>query len=338
MAATAAELFATMGTGINLGNTLDNAQNNRDTEVIARRLTALRQKGFQHVRIPVTWQPMGCSKCRVNSPSFVALVEGAVNAAIALGFTVILNAHHEAWLTSYDGSSGMNAAFADLWRKVALHFKSVPQDKLLFELLNEPQGTMCPCTPAAQQLTRTLNATGYNAVRAISPTRIVLIQPNNLGDAWAARATYRTPSLLPGQGKDKYLAITVHSYGPPKFALPKGSNAYFLDMADPEAAVCQHVKKLIAELLKLRLALGSTPVHLGEFGVGRENLADRDAPIVHLYYRTIAKAARDACIPPTVWDDGTGNDFEITNFDRNANCVDFTFDLAGDVLGTTATP
>merc|ERR1740121_564575 len=48
----------------------------------------------------------------------------------------------------------------------------------------------------------------------------------------------------------------------------------------------------------------SIPVHIGEFGVGRQSGHERDSDIVRGYYRHMSQTMSSHSWPPTLWDDG----------------------------------
>ncbi|KAG5183114.1 glycoside hydrolase superfamily [Tribonema minus] len=333
----AAQLLATMKSGLNLGNTLDTATHSTDPAVMARRLDAIRAEGYGHVRIPVSWRPADFAVCRIDVPEFVDKVESAVDHAIGLGLVVIVNAHHEQWLTRYDGSKAMTDEFTSMWRRIATRFRDKPQNKLVFEVLNEPHGTMgggggfggSSQSPEALALTRKLNAAGYTGIRSVSRRRVVLIQPNDMGSMYQAGKMWPTPEMLPGGGRDQYLAVTLHSYAPWAFVGPNGSDSAFASQKSLEADIAQRFESLLRWMQSVPV-----PVHIGEFGVGRVNRWLRDSDMVRAYYRCFSARARDAGIPAAAWDDG--GDFAITKFNRDATSIQFVYGISEALLSSAS--
>ena len=98
--------------------------------------------GFDWTRIPAHW---GCHTAEAApyavDPAFMAQLNTTVGWALAHGLRVMVNTHHEnSWI---DDSTKFAAALPRLvaiWEQIAAHFSSYPDDRLVFELLNELQG------------------------------------------------------------------------------------------------------------------------------------------------------------------------------------------------------
>ncbi len=301
-----------MGTGFNLGNTFDRAQH---SPLLAdnRPIIDLYQKaGMRHVRIPVTWgngyagEPLADRQGRINSgnPRLLQL-QMTVDYALSRGLFVVLNTHHEHWLKDgYDGSASYDAAFTTLWQGIATLFRN-RSPKLIFEILNEPEkafgdwsGKVKPFDPQALKLTRQINEVGYRAIRETggpNKTRLIMVMPNGQGNQSLLDDVYPDKGSLPGGGKDRFLAASVHTYDPWKFCGQNGDNTAFPGKAAIEApiiAVAAHAKKLGIE------------VNYGEFGVGRDkNKETRDTDVVRDYYRTVRATALKLGMSVTPWDD-----------------------------------
>ena len=217
---------------------------------------------------------------------------------------VVLNAHHENWLSNYDGSENYNAKFRNLWRGIAEHFKNYPQF-LIFELLNEPHGKFGdwsggadPFSNQALTLTRQIYDVGYNVVRetgGANVTRIIMISTNGMGNHSLIEEVYPNKTYLPGGGTDDYLAIQVHTYDPWSFCGQNGSNSFY-----PGSSSIENSIRNVATHARLL----DVPVNYGEFGVGREsNTNERNTDIVREFYRTIRMTTLDENMSSTVWDD-----------------------------------
>lgn len=110
---------------------------------------------------------------------------------------------------------------------------------------------------------------------------------------------YPNAQSLPGGGADPCVAVSVHTYGPPDFCLPTGSNDYYADAA----AVAKGVDKRVAILRKWISSSGGIQLHIGEFGVGRESQDQRKDPRVKEHYRSVAQKMMREGWPATAWDD-----------------------------------
>lgn len=310
----ATDVIANMADGFNLGNTFENGNNTTTLAASKPIIDLYHQAGMKHVRIPVTWMDRFTTKdhladsegnINVDNARFKELVK-VIDYAISLDLYVVLNTHHEHWLKdNYDGTAAFDNKFANLWTEIATHFKDYP-NKLIFEVLNEPEGRLGewggswpqPTSGLALAYTRTVNEVGYNAIRAtggLNETRIVMVSTNGQGNEAMIEEVYPSKSSLPGGGEDSYLAIQVHSYNPWAFCGQTGSNAAF-----PGTAAIENAIKKVGVHSKL---LG-VPVNYGEFGVGRDgNTAERNTDLVRGYYKTFATTTLGQNMSYSVWDD-----------------------------------
>ncbi|KAG5184089.1 glycoside hydrolase superfamily [Tribonema minus] len=334
MAKTATQVLTSIGTGINLGQVFESKQHSRDADKIRPWLSAVKSKGFGHVRIPVTWYPGTAHVCMLDDPEFMHLLDDATDFAVKLGLTVIINAHHEDWLFQhYDGSAAYNTKFKELWRRIAAKYNAYTQQQVIFEVLNEPTAKFglgsAAATSACIDLTRKINCAGYAGIRAVSATRVVLVQPNNAGNIWSVPIVYPDKASLPGAGADKYLGIQFHTYDNYNFCLQGGRNDHYKSVADVSADVA----KRLTMIVKWHGAIGkdTVAIHLGEFGVGRLDQRQRDADIVRAYYKLTSKLFREKRICVTAWSDGGW--FALTLTDARQT-VTWPFGLADQVLKT----
>jgi endoglucanase len=295
-------------TGFNLGNTFDFEIHSTSLKDIAPVIDLYASAGMRHVRIPVTWgNPIrGNTLCddqgNVNLKNERTQdLTKVVDYALKKGLYVIVNTHHEHWLKeSYDGSPKYNNKFTTLWTGISKLFKD-RSPKLIFEILNEPEkafgdwtGPVKPLDPKGLALTRQINEIGVNAVRKVSPTRVVMIGTNGQGNHFMLDKVYPDAKSLPGGGKDKHLIATVHTYDPWPFCGQDGSNANWPGndaVSNPIKAVAAHGRKL------------GIPINYGEFGVGRKSGNERDTDLVRDYYRLVRKTALAEGMSVTPWDD-----------------------------------
>ena len=308
---TAADITKAMGPGFNLGNTFDNGGNPTSITSIKSIIDVYVAAGMKHVRIPVSWLQSVSGSTLANTSTgkvdfthsrFLEL-KAAVDYAISKGLYVVINAHHEHWLKdNYDGSAAYDSKFSTLWTDIANHFKSY-SNKLIFDVLNEPEGTMgqwggavLPTNSNAINLTRKINLVAYNAIRATggeNTTRIVMVEPNGQGNQGQIEEVYPTKAELPGAGNDKYLVIQVHTYDPWTFCGQTGADSAYPGAASIAAAI----NKVAAHSTLL-----GVPINYGEFGVGRTSAA-RNTSVVYEYYRTVKATTLANNMSFSVWDD-----------------------------------
>ncbi len=328
---TAKEIMADMGAGFNLGNVFDNGVNASTLATNKAIIDLYYSAGMRHVRIPTTWMDgfdsnLADDDGNVNMEhSRFADLKQTIDYALAKKMYVILNTHHEHWLKKhYDGSEKFDTKFANLWKNIATIFKDYPK-QLLFEVINEPEGNLgqwsgkdFPKPTESQQLewTRQVNKVGYEAIRATggnNATRLVMVAPNGRGNQSMIEEVYPNKESLPGGGKDKFLAIQVHTYDPWAFCGQTGSlSAYPGDLFIESAIknVAQHA------------ALIDVPINYGEFGVGRQNnKEERNTDKVRGYYKLVATTCKTQKMSFTPWDDrgwfglvtGSGTNYIFVN-------------------------
>lgn len=199
------DAVAEMGIGINLGNTLDAYPNEGDWAPAAQQsyLAAYAEAGFNHVRIPVTWD----SHTAASAPYAVSAArmdrtEQVVDWALAQGYHVVLNAHHEIWLKQDYKNAAKRARFDAIWQQIAERFQH-KSARLSFEILNEPNGMT-----AAQS--NDLNPRILDIIRANNPDRLVVIA----GSGFTPVNTLADIELP----DDRQLIANFHSYDPWPFA------------------------------------------------------------------------------------------------------------------------
>lgn len=313
---TAADITKAMGPGFNLGNTFDNGGNPTSITSIKSIIDVYVAAGMKHVRIPVSWiQSVNGStlantttgKVNFTHSRFLEL-KAAIDYAMSKGLYVVINTHHEHWLKDhYDGSATYNNRFSALWTDIATYYKSY-SNKLIFDILNEPEGTMgqwsaeagfsfpIPTNAAAINLTRQINKVGYDAIRATggeNTTRIIMVEPNGQGNQGQIEEVYPTKAELPGLGNDKYLVIQVHTYDPWAFCGETGSDAAYPGVSPTVAGITK---------VATHSALLGVPINYGEFGVGRTSAA-RNTSVIYEYYRTIKTTTLANNMSFSVWDD-----------------------------------
>ena len=101
---------------------------------------ALKDKGFNTVRIPVTWERrMGPAPGYTVDKEWMDRVEEVVNYVLENGMYAILNTHHDEWITLHENDkSHIKDRITKLWTQIAERFKDYG-DYLIFETFNEPR-------------------------------------------------------------------------------------------------------------------------------------------------------------------------------------------------------
>lgn len=205
---TASQLHASMGVGLNYGEYFEKKgeRNILKGAIPAAHFTAIKNAGFGHVRIPVTWGyrintwPSAGNPVTINA-TFLASVKTSVDRALAAGLIVVVNTHHEDWFQYYwaaksnavikldrsgaDQSGypweykldptgrGAMSIYKDIYKQIVTTFDSPTYDNLVLEGLNEP----------AYKVRNKANWGGNSTWQSNSANYLLAFDPANGGDA-----------------------------------------------------------------------------------------------------------------------------------------------------------
>jgi endoglucanase len=210
---------AAMQPGWNLGNSFDAVGadetawgNPRVTEAL---LDNIRAQGFNSIRIPVTWtNHHGAAPNYTIDAAWLARVQEVVGWALADGFYVMINIHHDSWQwvnTIPTDGTNVRARYTAVWTQLAAAFRDSSQ-KLVLESNNEPQFANVD-DAQGDAFNNELNTTFHRIVRASggnNATRL-LVLPSLHTNAEQPRldALASTFTAL----NDPNLIATVHYYG-----------------------------------------------------------------------------------------------------------------------------
>ncbi len=323
---TADDAARAMGKGFNLGQMFENTQHPRTLAAAAAKIDAYYDKGFRTVRIPITWTEEVGGDRLVLDPTIgavdrdhprLAVLEQVVDYALAKpDMYVVINAHHERALKTL----GRGAVLERLWQDIADIFRDRDR-RLIYEFLNEPHKDDGGPLPAADL--RAMVGAAYRRVRAVDPTRIVLIG----GNQWFHYT--EMPAVWPhlddvGGGDDPYLMATFHHYDPWTF-----SGDHQGDYADPWTN--DDIARPMDAMASWAATTGrGMPVYIGEWGVGwGSRYSEMACNNVRLWYQMFDHdMAAPKGMPTSVWDDGGW--FGI--FDHGAGA--FANNLADCIGGT----
>ena len=193
-----------LGRGINMGNMFEapteTEWGNPYRVDYFQRIAAL---GFQHVRIPIRWDtPARAQQVPPYTiePNFLNRIKQVVDDAHKQGLYVIINMHHHEALFTNPGQA--KPRFLAQWAQIATFFKDY-DDKLLFEVLNEPNGQLTP------ELWNGYFAEALGKIRETNPTRAVVMGMALYGGL-AGVPYLKLPA-------DPRLIVSVHYYNPFRF-------------------------------------------------------------------------------------------------------------------------
>jgi endoglucanase len=313
---TAEEVVAAMQPGWNLGNTFDAMccsegadetawGNPRVTEA---QLEAIRAQGFNSIRIPVSWgNHQGPSPDYTIDPAVMARVQEVVDWALADGFYVMINIHHDSWQwvnhlpTQHDE---VRARYDATWTQIATAFKDYPPE-LVLESVNEPFFDGTSGDAENHQYLAELNASFHSIVRGtgggnadrllVLPTLRTNADQQHL-DALAAEITALN---------DPMIAATTHNYGFWPFSVNVAGYTEF------DAEVAGYLEGDFDRLYDTFVSKG-VPMIVGEYGLLG---FDRHTGTVEQgeklkFFEYFGYLARSRGVTTMWWDNGQ-------HFDRN---------------------
>lgn len=329
---TAVEAAANMGRGVNLGQMFDNTQHPRTLDAAAAKIDAYYDRGFRHVRIPVTWTEAVGGDTIVTDPTVgeidrehprLAVIDSVVDHALSKpGMFVIINAHHEHALKTESRS----AVLEQLWADLADIFKD-KHHRLIFEILNEPHKD--DSTAMSKDDVRLMTGLAYDKIRAVDEQRIVVIGGNQWFGAHEVPQVWTDLEPV-GGGADPYVMATFHHYNPWTFC---GDNQG--DYADVWTEA--HISGPMDMMASWANSVGQgMPVYIGEWGVawGSRYSTFTCNNIRQWYTLFDSQFAAPRGMPTTVWDDGGW--FQVFNHNNNMfmnnliDCIDGACEWDGD--------
>ena len=318
----AKELVAEMTAGWNLGNTLEatgDAGLSSETSwgnpmVTKEQIDAVCEKGFDSIRIPVTWgNHVSEAPDYTIDPEWMDRVEEVVNYALDDGMYVLIDSHHEeSWrIPDEEHIEAVDAENIAIWKQVAERFKDYG-DHLIFEGLNEPRikGSADEWnggTYSERLLVNRLNKSFVDTVRATggnNEKRLLLI--TTYGDSHLPGAI--TALEIP---EDEHIGVAIHAYEPYAFTYESGESWELFKWDGSHNG----------DIIKVMYRLDSTfisegiPVLLTEYGAVNKN---ENTDEVVKWTESYVSAATKRGIPCFWWDNGIydqqGEKFAI--FDR----------------------
>jgi endoglucanase len=306
------QLTADMGTGWNLGNTLDatGGETSWGNPVTTKAMIdKVRAQGFKTIRIPTTWGPyVGGSPNYTIDGNWLNRVETVCNYAFANGMYVILNTHHEGdWCKpTYAQESAVKAKLVAIWTQIANRFKNYG-DYLIFETLNEPrlEGSAeewTGGTAEGRDVVNRLNKAALDAIRATggnNASRFIMCPPYAAAGIGTAADAFVVPN------NDSRVIVSVHNYSPYSFALQEPGTSTF---GSSDRSV------LDSEMLSYynRWVSGGRAVVIGEWGtINKENTSARASHAT--YFVQVAKSRQ---LPVVLWDNGFYGQYGMAQLNR----------------------
>ncbi len=330
----AGEIISEMGTGWNLGNTLEGHQNYAVGETVwqgAKTTKAfvkyVHDAGFNTIRIPVTWGNMINADYSINE-EWMNRVQDVVDYATAENMYVVLNIHHDGtdnnsdykgtygdekyshgWLdiTSDDETvwSGVKTKFAGVWKTIAERFKNY-DEHLILESMNEVyihgQGWTADAESISKQNKKIneLNQIFVDTVRATGSNnakRWLTVCSLNTNIKYAL-GNYSTSFEIPKDSAAGKIMVTVHDY-----------DAYNKNSVN-EATDASYANQF--KQLKSKFVDKGVPVLVDEYGFQTKIIPDARA----CKFEGVNYLAKKYGMVVVAWDNngaGSGESFRILN-------------------------
>lgn len=294
---TAFEFVENITIGYNLGNTLDcdpdlansswfNPTSDLDWETVWGQpkttqdiIDSIANKGFDVIRVPVTWFPHMDAEGNVNEV-WMNRVQEVVDMVINAGCYCILNIQHDSgarngrsdgagWLIAdMDEYPTSSVKFQHLWKQIATRFKDYDHH-LLFEAFNEildKNDTWGdPSDASAYEAITKLEQDFVNAVRSTGGNnefRNLVCNTYSAGHTPAKLAGFQVPLDVHAN----HLLASIHNYDPYNFCNDnKDWNIFVWDNS------CEEELAAIGERINRRFNELGIPYIYGEFGAIDEN-------------------------------------------------------------------
>ncbi|MCL1845900.1 MAG: glycoside hydrolase family 5 protein [Defluviitaleaceae bacterium] len=312
---TAWEYVGNLGTGWNLGNTLDaipRADKSPAGQETAWRnpittpemIKTVKDAGFDFLRVPVSWcRQIGAAPNYTINEAFFSRVKEVVNYGIFLNIRVILNLHHEDWhFPSDEVYPGAKAQMTAVWTQIAEYFGNYDH-RLMFETMNEPRKVRTPVEwgggdEEGRRVVMQLNQDAVDAIRATAAkfpqnaARKILVPTYAASSYDLAMEDFAIPK---DDNNSENIIVSIHSYTPFDFALGEDmtKNRWSSELEG-------EVDELFARIDKHFLSK-KIPVIMGECGARKKHDNEDDRAEWAAYY---SKIARKYGVPCALWDNG----------------------------------
>ena len=296
----------TLGTGWNLGNTLDAHPKDDDSPqgqetawsnpvTTEAMIKTVKEAGFDIFRVPTTW----CKQLNADytiKEAWMNRVQEVVDYGINNGMTVILNLHHEDWhFPSDENYPKASEIMKKVWTQIANRFAAY-DDRLILESMNEPRKTETDVEwtggdEEGRRVVEKLNQDFVDTVRATggnNATRMLLVPNYAASCSEIAMKDFTMP-------KGENLIASLHGYVPYPFAL---GDDHSLNTWTPDQE--NTVDELFTLIDKYFISKG-IPVIMGECGARKKGDNANERATWAAYY---TKKARENGIPCVWWDNG----------------------------------
>ena len=334
-----------MGDGWNLGNSFDGVNTSLDEEdlgeeawgnpvVVKELIQAAADKGYDSIRIPITFYRRFDEETYVIDEDWLARVKEVVQWAVDEDLYVMINVHHDSWLwlEYWDGNTESEeyVKFTKIWEQFADYFKDM-SDKVCFETINEPVFEATGDITAQDKLDM-VNQAAYDAIRnsgGNNATRMIVIPTytTNHGDEHCEA----TVAFIEAQD-DENLIATVHYYSEWVHSAGIGKTGFdeVLWQNNGEDYTPRDSVDLFYETLQKQFLNKGIGVIVGEWGLlGYDSASQVNQAGEELkYYEYMNHYANQTEVCLMFWDNGSG-------IDRTSGDYNWKKPLVGEMLETS---
>ena len=311
--ATAQQVVTDMKAGWNLGNTLDSATDPKDSTIYApsyyetawsnpvttkAMIDEVKAKGFNAVRIPVTWGAnieKGTQYTGTISSAWLDRVEEVVNYALDNNMYCIVNVHHDVgkgdWpiiFATADSTEKQtyNERLKNVWTQIATRFKDY-DNRLIFEGFNEiliHNANWISANDAGDAAVKSINTYNQTFVDTVRKTG------GNNANRFLSVNTYGAEVLdkaidlfeVPTDTVKNHIMVQVHYYG--------------------------ILSQTICDKLNTKFISQGVPVIVGEFGWDIPSVGETEIANKAFAYVKLAKSYGMTCF---WWDSGRINNNNV---------------------------
>lgn len=319
----AIEMVNDMGSGWNLGNTLDahsvtwlnpltvngleTAWGNPTTS--ASMISTIHDYGFETVRIPVTWYQFVDEDYNIDE-DFIARVKQIVDWCQEESMYAIVDMHWDDcnvnsgknWLGTADSDfTNVENKYKSIWTQVADYFADY-DNKLVFESNNEPSISVDNLMKLNQDFVDIFRSSGGN-----NADRLLLISSPEANLDKACTSTFSMPD-----DPSNMQAVSVHYYYPSTFCVADKTSTWGYETTwGTDSDINTMVNNF--EKLKSTYTDNGIPVILGEYGVLTND--EKDDASIKKFLRSVAEYSKSYDgMMGILWDSGNGGDMQY--FDR----------------------
>jgi endoglucanase len=340
MSHNAQQIASSIRIGFNIGNTMEAIGSETawgNPQVSNALIQAVKQAGFNAIRLPVAWDQYADQKTGQISATWLARVKQVVQYCVDNDMYVLVNIHWDGgWLEkniTADKKDAVNAKQKAYWEQIATTLRDF-DEHVMFASANEPDTK----DATGMAILMSYHQTFVDAVRATggrNAYRVLVVQ----GPQTNIDLSVKLMPTLPADKVAGRMMAEIHFYDPFNFALMTkdetwGNQAYYWGAPNHSTTDTKRNSTsgeedyVDAQFASLKTAFIDTgiPVVLGEFAAQRRTNLTGDALALHLqsrnYYHTyVVKKAVANGVLPFFWDVGAPDDQSGSIFDRRTTQV-----------------